>query len=145
MAFSCAHPGCSHTFSNDKELKGHRKSLHTLTIACKFYNCSNPVTLVRHDHGYFECPACHFQKPEYMAMYNHCTRTKTEEHQLQVSKYLTSIEAQVAQPSQLEGSPINTQASGFPDRSQRNDSDLNHLVNTLCRASQKVLLLISVI
>lgn len=132
MAISCPHPGCSDTFSDDKELKAHRKSLHSLTITCKFFSCPDLVTLVRNDDGYFECPACDFQKPEYMVMYNHCTRTKTVEHQLQVTTYLTSIKVA---PSQ---GLSNTQA--FPGRSQSDDSHLSHyLADTLCRASQKVL------
>jgi hypothetical protein len=117
MIFTCSHPGCSVTFSDDKELKAHRKSLHSQTITFKFFSCTNPVTVVRHNDGYFECPACNFQKAEYMLMYNHCTRTKTLDHQVQVKSYLAAAS----------------------QGSQSDDSHSNHdLVNSLCLASQKV-------
>jgi hypothetical protein len=131
MAFICSI--CSDTFSNDKDLKAHKKSLHNPTITCKFHSSSDLVTLVRQDNGYFQCPACGVQKQEYMAIYNHCTRTRTTEHILQVTAYLTSVKT--APPQNL-----NTQA--FPGLSQSSNSQSNyHLADALCRASQKVFLI----
>jgi hypothetical protein len=134
MVFSCSEQGCSGTFSNDKELKAHKKSLHSVSITCKFYSHPDLVTLVRQEDGYFKCPACGFQGQEYMVLYNHCTRTKTEVHQGQVTEYLTSIKAA---PSQgLSG----TQAS--PRHSQREDEDSSYdLAGALCKASQKVMII----